>query len=485
MPRVLVVDDEEAFCALMATHLRRREFEVESASDGPEALKQLSDNGPFEVMVCDLMMPGMSGLELLRQAKQDDSWLEVIVITASNDLEMAVSAMREEGAFDYLLKPLGTLNELSLAVQRAQAHRALRVERQMLSDRLAIEASRLQAVVYNTGDGILACDAGGKITVANPAAQTLLGQAESIGLEASQVLPDPLRGLLENWRTLGERQPAVVEMAWPEGRAHLVSLAAILDAEDVEAGWVMLMRDITHLRNLDELKMRTLTEAAGRIRLPLAQAISQLAELGLSPSVSNSGASETVYQLVKLLGRVQHWMDELLALVRIEAGIGVERAEVSLGEVINDDLRSEFEDTFQDSALKLVVHIEEDLPSVRVDPSLMEKMIQALLRRAAARSGYGGEITVNVRGREAQVWIEVHDDGLRKHRETAEDEILERIENRAFGSELEGLGLEMVRVIVGRLGGQVWVQGQGALGNTIAISLPAVVPLPAGVGEEA
>jgi DNA-binding NtrC family response regulator len=116
---ILVVDDDQAFLDLMAHHLRRKGHNVECALDGKEALHALQSKGPFYVLVTDLMMPGMSGLELLRLARKIDPNIEVIVITAAPSLEMAISAMREDGAFDYLTKPLDMMSELSLAVERA------------------------------------------------------------------------------------------------------------------------------------------------------------------------------------------------------------------------------------------------------------------------------------------------------------------------------------------------------------------------------
>jgi K+-sensing histidine kinase KdpD len=234
------------------------------------------------------------------------------------------------------------------------------------------------------------------------------------------------------------------------------------------------MRDITHLRNLDELKMRMLTEAAGRIRIPLAQAVSNLAELGDPTKRDDEGYAATIYQLAKLLGRIQTWMDELLALVRIEAGIGYQQAEVNLTEILNLELVTQFEEARRDNDLVLEIQLEADLPNLRVDPLLMEKMVQGLIKRAADRSQRGGKIRVSARRRRGQVWIEVMDEGIPK-----------RSRNGGLGGDPfflpeddqfdgEGLGLEMVRAIVGRMGGQVWVKGQGSVGSTIAISLPEI-----------
>jgi len=469
MSRVLVVDDEEAYLSLMAGHLERKGFEVEKASDGKQALARLQESS-FDVLVTDLMMPKMSGLDLLRQAKKLDPWLEVIVITASGQVGNAISAMREDGAFDYLLKPLETIGELSLAVGRAAQHRNLRFDRDRLNDQLTAEASRLQALMTHTGDAIISVDQTGTISVANPSAVHLLGRSDLIGSIAHEVLPKALVDLLDGWHMMGDSEPTVVELNWTDDALQLVSLASIAEGGDGGRSWVMVCRDITHLKNLDELKMRMLTEAAGKIRLPLAQAVSRLAELGEASEISNEDRSATIYQLAKLLGRIQSWMDELLSLVRVEAGIGYQTGEVAFAEVANQDLQARFDELNKERNLNLVLEIEDDLPEIRVEKGVFERILQGLISRAAARSSRGGSVRVSGRRHQDLVWIEVTDEGLQKQKSnTMEDDEFEGAE---YLQELEGFGLEMVKAIVNRMGGQVWVKGQGAVGSTIAISLP-------------
>ena len=469
MSRVLVVDDEEAYRSLMAGHLERKGFEVEKAIDGNQALARLQESS-FDVLVTDLMMPQMSGLDLLRQAKKLDPWLEVIVITASGHVGNAVSAMREDGAYDYLLKPLETIGELSLAVGRAAQHRNLLFDRDRLNDQLMAEASRLQALMTHTGDAIISVEQTGTISVANPSAAELLGRSDLIGSIAHDVLPKALVDLLDGWQTMGDSEPTVVELNWPDDALQLVSLASITEGGDGRRGWVMVCRDITHLKNLDELKMRMLTEAAGKIRLPLAQAVSRLAELGETSEISDEDRSATIYKLAKLLGRIQSWMDELLSLVRVEAGIGYQTGEVALAGVANKDLQARFDEMNQERNLNLILDIEDGLPEIRVEKSVIEKILQGLISRAAARSSRGGFVKVSGRRHQDLVWIEVTDEGLQKKKtSTLERDEFEGVE---YLQELEGFGLEMVKAIVNRMGGQVWVRGQGAVGSTIAISLP-------------
>jgi two-component system phosphate regulon sensor histidine kinase PhoR len=290
----------------------------------------------------------------------------------------------------------------------------------------------------------------------------------SVGKSADEVLPELFVGLIDSWLAMEAEEPSMVEVNWPENQVHNVSLTPF----GSDGGWIMLLRDITHLRNLDELKLRMLTEAASRIRLPLAQAISKLADLSDSESRPVDEVNATVYSLSTLLGKIQGWIDELLALMRLEAGIGFERREFSLGELFGEEIVSRFEEMYRDRGLRLAVTTTEILPEVCVDPKLMERMLLALLHRAAERSSPGGLVRVRVSTRRSNVWIEVMDDGFSQHA-TAEGDNQEQYWG-AGHSQTDGMSLEMVRAIVSSLGGQVWVQGKGKMGSTIALALPGI-----------
>jgi DNA-binding response OmpR family regulator len=102
--RVLVVDDEPSAVELLREFLTARGYEVITASDGPEALRTAKEERPHLVLL-DIRMPKMDGLEVLRQLRQIDKEVGVIMVTAENEVEIGRKAM-ELGAFDYIVKPL-------------------------------------------------------------------------------------------------------------------------------------------------------------------------------------------------------------------------------------------------------------------------------------------------------------------------------------------------------------------------------------------
>ena len=102
--RVLLVDDEEEFVSALSERLMLRGIEVDSALNGEEALASLKEK-EFEVVILDVMMPGLSGLEVLKQIKSTHPNTQVILLTGHGSTREGIEGMRL-GAFDYLIKPV-------------------------------------------------------------------------------------------------------------------------------------------------------------------------------------------------------------------------------------------------------------------------------------------------------------------------------------------------------------------------------------------
>jgi DNA-binding NtrC family response regulator len=135
--RLLIVDDEVNARTALAELLREEGYAVETAADGFKALPKLEEHAPALVLT-DLKMPGMDGLELMRRAQARDPDCVVVVMTAYGAVDSAVTAMRE-GAADYLTKPVN-LDELALVLKRELERRRLRVEAGQLRARLRAKA---------------------------------------------------------------------------------------------------------------------------------------------------------------------------------------------------------------------------------------------------------------------------------------------------------------------------------------------------------
>ena len=132
--RIMVVDDEAAMRESLAGWLTKEGYRTFTAGSGPEALS-LQKDCPSDLWLVDIKMPGMDGLELLRQVKIDWPQVLVIMITAYGSIESAVEAMKQ-GASDYLLKPFDPEHML-LIVEKLLKQQALLEENLLLKERLA------------------------------------------------------------------------------------------------------------------------------------------------------------------------------------------------------------------------------------------------------------------------------------------------------------------------------------------------------------
>jgi DNA-binding NtrC family response regulator len=134
--RILIVDDEANARTALAELLRDEGFQVETAADGFKALPKLEDFGP-DLLLTDLKMPGLDGLELMRKAREGDPEIAAVVMTAYGAIDTAVAAMRQ-GAADYLTKPINVeelLIVMDRVLERQRLHRESGILRERLSER--------------------------------------------------------------------------------------------------------------------------------------------------------------------------------------------------------------------------------------------------------------------------------------------------------------------------------------------------------------
>ena len=124
--RVLLVDDERSFVETMQKRLAVRRLEVRMANSGPAALEELAMD-PVDVVVLDVKMPGMDGIEAIRAIKERHPLVEVILLTGHANLEASLEGMAL-GAFDYLLKPVG-IDELVFKIEDAHRNKSLQEEK--------------------------------------------------------------------------------------------------------------------------------------------------------------------------------------------------------------------------------------------------------------------------------------------------------------------------------------------------------------------
>ncbi len=150
--RLLIVDDEPVITRLVAQRLKGKGYNCETSASATEALRQL-DSGEFVLVISDINMPGMTGIELLSTVKKSHPDIAFIMLTAVDDHTTAVRSL-ELGAFGYIIKPFEA-NELFISVSNALRRRELELDRDRYEERLEREVWERTAEIRATQEQII------------------------------------------------------------------------------------------------------------------------------------------------------------------------------------------------------------------------------------------------------------------------------------------------------------------------------------------
>lgn len=123
--RIIVVDDEVGMCEFLRYLLEGEGYQVDYANSGIEALEKLKaklDTEPFHLVLADIRMPGMDGLELLRNVKEIDPGIVFVVMTGYASLETAIKVIKYDG-YDYLVKPFDDTDKILAVIEKGLADR--------------------------------------------------------------------------------------------------------------------------------------------------------------------------------------------------------------------------------------------------------------------------------------------------------------------------------------------------------------------------
>ncbi|MFA6055067.1 MAG: response regulator [Thermodesulfovibrionales bacterium] len=260
--KILVVDDEEKIRESLSGLLEDNGYEAVTAGSGPECLQILSLQH-IDLVILDIVMPEMSGIEVLEKIKKRYKDIEVIIISGYADKEKAIAAFRLN-AYDLIEKPFESreiLNTIANCLNQLQ----LRKNVEKMTKELASEKERLLVTLRSIGDGVIATDTAGKIILINKVAEELTGwtQEEAIGRPYSEVFhiinektreepEDPIAKVIKTGLIVGLANHTALIARCGTERIIADSGSPIKDKDANIIGVVLVFRDITERRKADE-----------------------------------------------------------------------------------------------------------------------------------------------------------------------------------------------------------------------------------------
>lgn len=486
-PKILIVDDEKIIRDGCNRILSKENIEVHLAENGEMGLEKIRDKA-FDCLLLDLMMPGLSGMQVLDEIRKAHPELIVIVITGYATVENAVEAMKR-GAYDFIAKPF-TPDQLRLVVRRAlekiyliREAEMLRLERERSLRDIATEKSRITTIISCMADGVLVVDREGNIVLNNPAVTKLLdiGEKSIIGKPLLEgIKDDKLAGIIEGAMNQKEGDfRAVSQEVTVDGkrstvlRAHAAPVS--IDQGDI-LGCVIVLQDITGLKELDQMKSDFVAMVSHELRSPLSAIYQQLGV------IQEGLAGDVTKKQEQLIGRAKERTNGLLELIenlldisKIEAGRIVQQMELlQLSEILEklvDFLSSQAEK----KGIAMGLHVSTPLPPINADRQNMEEVFNNLIQNAITYTPSGGKIEIRSGIRGEYVKIEVADTGIGI---AAED--LPKIWDRFFRVKNErtrqivgtGLGLPIVKGIVEAHLGSIEVESELDVGSTFTVHIP-------------
>ena len=477
-PRILVVDDKARIREACKSVLEECGYEVSLASNGLEALASIPAEH-YDIILLDLMMPEMSGFEVLAKVKSLDPDTVVIVITGYATLEHSVDAMKK-GAFDFIPKPF-TPDHLRVSVAKA-------IEYTRALWDIADTRSRLRTMVNHISDGVMCTNHQNKVALANPAFLRMIGcQASSmIGRGVEEFINIPrIREMISQALNMPESEfSELTEEITLNGQNRPEELVLSIRCAPFRArngrnlGVITVLHDITALKRMDRMKSQFVSTVSHEIQSPMNSVMMQIQVIldGLAGDLTEKQRS-ILTRASQKINNLARMASELLDLARIESGlISLEREPVDMSAIIRDQMAFHLPKAESES-IRLEIDVPEVLPPILANRRNMEEVLSNLITNAIKYSPDGGQVLVSAFAENDSLCIRVKDSGLGISPEDLKLIFKQfyRIKNeRTRYINCTGLGLAIVKSILESHQGRIKVESRPGEGSTFIVFLPVL-----------
>ena len=500
--KILIVDDEADIALILKLQLEDAGYVTDRARDGLEALDCLARK-KYALMLLDIKMPRMDGLQVLERAQHDYPDVAVVMMTAHGSEDVAVDAMKK-GAIDYIAKPFSTddlLKRVDRAIEFARTRREnLRLQRQLEDERI-----KMAAILQGMPDLLIAVDPQGRIMTVNGKVEKLLGTGRELLLErmvrdvlAADIPAAQLPGMLVLQTGAPCLDAAYNLLVNGQAIPVLSSATPLFTSEGELAGSVEIIRDISTLKALEREREDFVSMLSHDLKSPITAIVGSLdlvREGRLGPV--NDEQREYLESAIESCAEMVEMIDTLLDIHRFDAGkmVLAIRPEEPSSLIQRTVLR--FRSAARRAGLELTTVVDEDLPEVAVDRNKVTRVLNNLLSNAFKFTPEGGKVVVRVGAAEIQelreripaelykptelpdsgsfLEVSVADSGIGIPADalvTIFDRFVQAKSRRAGKTKGTGLGLAFCRKVMDAHHGYIWAESVEGKGSSFYLLFP-------------
>ena len=499
MDKLLLIDDEPDILRVLTMSLKADGYDVVSATNGSDGIAVFEKEKP-DIVITDIKMPGMDGIEVLKKVKALDADTEVIIITGHGDIENAIEALKH-GASDFINKPV---RDEALAIALGRAREKFNIKQQLKEyttdlERKVDEATReVQRrsnfqinLIRSSNDGIIATDKQLKIVIYNPTARKIFGYAPSDTInkmKATDLFPAELAANLQS--ALSGKND-VKNLAWAEttiaskdGEIIPVRYSGTILLEDNQpVGTVAFFQDLREIKRLEkELLKSERLAAIGQTVAGLAHGIknilhglkggSYLVDIGIKKNESEK--LKKGWDMIKRnIGRTSNLVMDLLSYSKERQP----EFEACLPNQIADDVCALLQDKAREHHVKLVKEFDDSIGEVSMDPNSVHEVLLNLMSNAVDACLFDEDTAKNHRvdlktvpEKDNVIRFEIRDNGV-----GMEEEVIKKLFTSFFstkGHRGTGLGLMVTRKLIEEHGGTINVKSEPGKGTAVIVRMP-------------
>lgn len=483
-PKILIIEDEKGLRIGTEKLLTRKGFSVDTAENGREGIAKGLAND-YDLALIDLKMPDIDGLVVLKELKDKKPSTVYFIVTAYASYDTAIEATRL-GAFNYVLKPF-TPEDLIHQIEKGYKQRvllleaeALRKEREENLLEIAHERSRLNTIIESISSGVLLINREGKVVYFNRACLHKL-QLEKLVIEDQilEILPSRIIKLVDKIFSdhLSNKSYTTEVEIIPNGELVIEATCSPVPHPDGSlAGVVIVLKNITGLKKIEQLKSQFVSMVAHELKTPMAAVLGYL-DILIDEKMNIPMVKRREYlsrSEIRLKGSLE-LVNDLLDISRMEIGVKQkEITDVALIEVVKQAIELQ-ELEIEKKGLIVNINLPQNLPPLRIDKEEAVKIINNLISNAVKYNKEKGSVNISANVKNNFIVIEIEDSGIGL-KETDRDKLFQqffRAKNQYTRSiSGTGLGLSIVKRLVETNHGKISVESEYEKGTKFTILFP-------------